>query len=143
MPFQVRRRIKVAVTCVALAAAGALAAGCTSAPMSPSRQPAVQQHTFTGTIPVGSILASNDLTVARDGTLVARLTWSNPQVDLSLQLTEPNCGVFCPVLAASASNRGTVEEISRAVRTGEQYRLEVINETRFREASYVLDVVVR
>jgi hypothetical protein len=74
---------------------------------------------------------SHSLNVSRDGTLTVTLTWQGA-ADLDLYLTAGTCpDVYgtnaCERLAVSDQATGNSEVVSRAVRSGEQYKVWVDN----------------
>lgn len=114
-------------------------AGCTRPPTSPS----IQTVRFTGTIDVGFFGPTHDIIVSRDGTAVATLTWTNTQARLDVELTESSCGVFCKVYVSSTGQDGRVRQVTKTVKAGERYGVEVLNQTHMVPTSYALEVLVQ
>jgi hypothetical protein len=96
---------------------------------SPNTQDPLFQ-TLTGT--VGSFeYVAHPFNASRTGNLTITLTWQGSS-DLDLYLTANSCGNIygdsaCPRLAVSDQSVGNSETISRAVQSGEQFKVWVDN----------------
>jgi len=91
-------------------------------------------------------LTSHPYTPARDGVLVATLTWTG-NADLDLYLTRADCTGYppdaCAILAKSVEESGTREELSRAVQAGDRFTLWVDNLSPSTPAAYRLEATLR
>ncbi len=101
---------------------------------------------FSGTVPAYDI-ASHALAVTVSGTLTVDLAWTNGNVDLDFYLTASTCTGYppadCAILARSVAETGTAEQLTRAVRTGENYLLWVDNLSVSTAAAYTITGTVR
>lgn len=153
-PRAVSRRVAYALAAVWLIAAVACGGGGTaSSPSSPSPSPtptppapSTQPVNFSGTVPAYDI-ASHALAMTVNGTLTTDLAWTNGTVDLDFYLTDSTCAGYppadCAILARSVAETGTAEQLTRAVRSGENYILWVDNLNIATAAAYTITGAVR
>lgn len=139
------RHLPLALVAAAFLCSAACGTG--GSPTAPSPPPEASEQTVTLTGRVGVFdIVSDEVPVARDGTLTATLTWT-AAVDLDLYLTDVACSGYppdaCAILARSVEESGGREELTRAARAGERYKLWVDNLSRTEPADYTLIVVVR
>jgi len=88
----------------------------------------------TGSVdPLGITRHPLQITGSGTTTMVLTLTWNNPNVDLDLYLTNTSCDAYpptsCTILAASESDSGTFERLTRAARGGDRFFVWVDNFT--------------
>jgi hypothetical protein len=105
---------------------------------------APQTARLTGTAVDHSL---QELTVQRDGTLTANLTWMYSN-NVDITLTDHTCSTRdfygCTILASSRSPRGvTSEQLVRAVRAGMVLKFWILNMDDATGAPYTLDVTIQ
>jgi hypothetical protein len=133
-----RKRLRKTALAAALLATmlhGAACGGGSNGPMDPSPNPqnppgGGSAQTLTGNVGPFNY-TEHTVSVSQTGNLTATLTWSGSN-DLDLYLTAGNCpDVYglnaCPRLVVSEQTEGTTETVSRAVQSGEQYKIWVDN----------------
>lgn len=145
------RAVAHAVRVAALAAGLLLAHGCggTAGPGAPppptSPSPDGTTTSFTGTVAAYGI-ASHEYAPARDGMLTATLAWTG-NADLDLYLTSADCTGYppdaCAILARSVQETGTREELTRAVRAGDRFKVWVDNLSPTVAVAYRLELTLQ
>ncbi len=125
------------------ACGGSEGPGAPPPPTSPS--PDGTTVSFTGTVEAYGV-ASHDYAPDRDGLLNVVLTWTG-SADLDLYLTTAECTGYppdaCAMLARSVEEEGTREQLSRAVRSGQRYKVWVDNLSPAVAAAYRLELTLR
>jgi hypothetical protein len=135
-----RMWISVVIVGVSLAACGGRSN--VVGPSEPETVPSAEA--FTDTVPSLAFTA-RDYTIFTSGSLDVTLTWANAGSDLDLYVTTDACASLndpCAVLAKSESASGNRERIGVPVRSGERYRVWVVNYSA-RAETYTLEALVR
>jgi len=126
-----------------LAAVALVSAGCNNSPTAPSPF----NQTVNGSIGSFAYL-SHDLTTPRAGVLTITLTWpAGDGRDLDLYVTPQDCQDIygeqpCTFLEESFASVGTSETITRAVQSGEPFRI-WIDSFSFSDHAYTLQIGIQ